>query len=218
MNKEQLAQYFDHTILKPSATTQEVLGICNEAIQYGFYSVCVNSTHVNLVANTLKDTQIKTCSVVGFPLGASTPEAKAFETSQAIENGATEIDMVINIGALLDKKYDIVEKDIKAVVDAAKGNIVKVIIETCFLTDQQKVKACELALQAGAHFVKTSTGFGTGGATIADIKLMRDTVGSRMQVKASGGIKDLTDTRAMIDAGADRIGASAGVKIMKEMG
>lgn len=209
-----LASYIDHTILKPDATRQEVKAICDEAIQYAFASVCVNAYHTRYVAEQLRGTGVKTCTVIGFPLGAVTPEVKAFETRRAVADGADEIDMVINIGALKDKAFDLVYDDIKAVVDAAAPAIVKVIIETCLLTDEEKIKACELAVSAKAHFVKTSTGFSTGGATIADVALMKKTVGHNAKVKASGGIRDFDGAMAVIEAGAERIGASSGVKIV----
>ncbi len=217
MSTDTLAKYFDHTILKPSATAAEVKIICEEAIECGFFSVCVNPVHVKTVKTLLAGTEIKVCSVVGFPLGAHTSFIKAMETEQAISDGADEIDMVINVGALKDKKFDFVKNDIQGVVKAAGGKVVKVIIETCLLEDSEIVEACNLARKADAHFVKTSTGFAGGGATAADVALMRKTVGSDLQIKASGGIKTLEDTKQMIDAGADRIGASAGVAIMKEL-
>ena len=217
MSPDTIAKYFDHTILKPSATTDELKIICEEAIGYGFFSVCVNPVHVKAVKTLLAGTEVKICSVVGFPLGAHTSFIKGMETEQAILDGADEIDMVINVGALKDKKVDFAESDIRSVVKAAGGKIVKVIIETCLLEDSEIVEACNLAGKAGAHFVKTSTGFAGGGATAADVALMRKTVGSNLQIKASGGIKTLEDTKKMIDAGADRIGASAGVAIMKEL-
>lgn len=210
-----LAGYIDHTILKPEATKQDVLKLCTEAKQYGFASVCVNAYYTKLVADALKGSNVKTCVVVGFPLGATFTEIKARETELAIQNGADEVDMVINIGALKDKDYTVVEQDIKAVVDAAKGKaLVKVIIETCLLTEEEKVKACELSVKAGAEFVKTSTGFSTGGATVEDVALMKKTVGNQALVKASGGVRDFKGAKAMIDAGADRIGASSGIKIV----
>ncbi|WP_066303778.1 deoxyribose-phosphate aldolase [Bacillus sp. FJAT-29814] len=211
-----IAQMIDHTLLKADATEVEVTTLLEEAKQYKFASVCINPTWVKTAAEFLRATpEVKVCTVIGFPLGATTPEVKAFETKNVIENGATEVDMVINIGALKDKQYDLVEKDIKAVVDAAKGNaLTKVIIEACLLTDEEKVKACQLAVKAGANFVKTSTGFSTGGATVEDITLMRKTVGPEIGVKASGGIRSLEDAEAMIKAGATRIGASSGVKIV----
>lgn len=186
-----LARYIDHTILKPEATEEAVKKLCREAKEYGFASVCVNPYYTSLVAEELKGTEIKTCVVIGFPLGANTKEVKAFEAKQAIEMGAREVDMVINIGALKDKKYDVVREDIRAVADAAKGKaLVKVIIETCLLTDEEKVKACEISKEVGVDFVKTSTGFSTLGAKAHDVALMRKTVGDKMGVKASGGIRD----------------------------
>jgi deoxyribose-phosphate aldolase len=211
-----IAQLIDHTLLKADATKAEIMILLEEAKQFKFASVCINPTWVKTAAEFLNDTpEVKVCTVIGFPLGATTPEVKAFETTNAIENGTKEVDMVINIGALKDKQYDLVEKDIKAVVDAAKGKaLTKVIIETCLLTDEEKVKACELAVKAGADFVKTSTGFSIGGATAEDVALMRKTVGPEIGVKASGGVRGLEDAEAMINAGATRIGASSGVKIV----
>jgi deoxyribose-phosphate aldolase len=211
-----IAQLIDHTLLKADATKAEIMLLLEEAKQYKFASVCINPTWVKTAAEFLSNTpEVKVCTVIGFPLGATTPEVKAFETKNAIENGAAEVDMVINIGALKDKQYDLVEEDIKAVVDAAKGKaLTKVIIETCLLTDEEKVKACELAVKAGADFVKTSTGFSNGGATVEDVALMRKTVGPEIGVKASGGVRSLEDTEAMVKAGATRIGASSGVKIV----
>jgi deoxyribose-phosphate aldolase len=211
-----VAAMIDHTLLKPDATKDQVIKLCEEAKQYNFASVCVNPTNVSLAASILKGTPVKVCTVIGFPLGATTPTAKAIETRDAIANGATEVDMVINVGALKSGDYDLVKRDIEAVVDAARGKaIVKVIIETALLTDEEKVKACLLAKLAGADFVKTSTGFGPGGATVEDIRLMRKVVGSDMGVKASGGIRNLESARKMIEAGASRIGASASVAIVK---
>lgn len=212
-----LNKYFDHTILKADALPSQIEELCKEALEHKFYSVCVNSCNVALCAELLKNSEVKIAAVVGFPLGACTTATKAFETEDACKAGASEIDMVINVGALKAKDYNYVLKDIKAVVDsAAKYNaIVKVIIETCLLTDDEKVKACQLSEQANAAFVKTSTGFSTAGATKEDIALMKSTVGDRLQVKASGGIRDYKTTIEMIKAGADRIGASASVKIME---
>ncbi|PKM52443.1 MAG: deoxyribose-phosphate aldolase [Firmicutes bacterium HGW-Firmicutes-7] len=209
-----VAKYIDHTILKANATQDEIIKICEEAKTYSFASVCVNQYYTKLVREQLLGTDVKVCTVVGFPLGAVSAEVKAFETLQAIEAGADEIDMVINIGALKDKKYDDVLTDIEGVVKAAKGAIVKVILETCLLTEEEKVKACELSVAAGADFVKTSTGFSTGGATISDILLMRKTVGSVVGVKASGAVRDYDTAMAVIEAGATRIGASAGIAIV----
>ncbi|WP_459480943.1 deoxyribose-phosphate aldolase [Clostridium saccharoperbutylacetonicum] len=212
-----IAKYIDHTILKAEATVEDVKKLCVEAKEYGFASVCVNACYAKLVSTELKGSDVKTCVVVGFPLGAMTKEAKAFETAQAIENGANEIDMVINVGALKAKNYELLKEDIEAVVNAAKGKaIVKVIIETCLLTDEEKVKACEISKEAKADFVKTSTGFSTGGATKEDIALMRKTVGPELGVKASGGIRDFKTAMDMINAGASRIGASASIAIVKE--
>lgn len=208
------ASMIDHTLLKAETTKEQIEKLCEEAKKYEFASVCVNPTWVKDSAQLLNGSNVKVCTVIGFPLGASTKEVKAFETKNAIENGAQEIDMVINIGALKDKSYDIVRDDIKAVVDAANGTLVKVIIETSLLTDEEKVKACELSVEVGADFVKTSTGFSTGGATPEDVALMRKTVGPEIGVKASGGVRSLEDMNKMIEAGATRIGASSGVAIM----
>lgn len=210
-----LNKYIDHTLLKPDASQEQIETLIEEAKKYDFASVCVNPTWVNFAAQALKATDVKVCTVIGFPLGANTPELKAFETSDAIQNGANEIDMVINIGALKSRNFDLVERDIRAVVEAAKGTLVKVIIETCLLTDDEKVKACQIAQKAGADFVKTSTGFSTGGATVKDVALMRKTVGPDMGVKASGGARSYEDALAFIKAGATRIGASSGVAIME---
>lgn len=213
---QNIAVLIDHTLLKQDATKEQIEKLCEEAKTYTFASVCVNPTWVNLSAKLLQNTAVKVCTVIGFPLGASTTEVKAFETSNAIENGAKEIDMVLNVGALKDAAYDIVQKDIEAVVEAAKGKaIVKVIFETCLLTNEEIVKASELSKAAGADFVKTSTGFSTGGATIEAVKLMRETVGAELGVKASGGVRSLEDLQAMVEAGATRIGASSGVEIMQ---
>ena len=209
------AAMIDHTLLKADATRDQIEKLCAEAKKYVFASVCVNPTWVKYSAELLAGTEVKVCTVIGFPLGASTSAVKAFETKDAIANGATEIDMVINIGALKNGEYDVVRDDIKAVVDAANGTLVKVIIETCLLTDEEKVKACELSVEAGADFVKTSTGFSTGGATAEDIALMRKTVGPDLGVKASGGVRNLEDMKKMIENGATRIGASSGVAIME---
>ena len=210
-----LNKYIDHTLLKADASQEQIETLIEEAKKYDFASVCVNPTWVNFAAQALKATDVKVCTVFGFPLGAITPELKAFETSDAIQNGANEVDMVINIGALKSRNFDLVERDIRAVVEAAKGTLVKVIIETCLLTDDEKVKACQIAQKAGADFVKTSTGFSTGGATVEDVALMRKTVGPDMGVKASGGARSYEDALAFIKAGATRIGASSGVAIME---
>lgn len=211
-----IASYIDHTLLKPEATQEQIVKLCKEAAEFNFASVCVNPAWVEAAAAELKDSTVKVCTVIGFPLGASTSETKAFETTDAIEKGAGEIDMVVNIGALKSGNNEVVKKDIEAVVNAAKGKaIVKVIIETALLTDEEKVTASRLSKEAGADFVKTSTGFSTGGATVADVKLMRETVGPDLGVKASGGVRSLEDVQAMIEAGATRIGASSGVQIMQ---
>jgi len=210
-----LAKYIDHTILKPETSEEQVKVICAEAREHGFFSVCVNPCYVALVKKELEGSETKVCSVISFPLGANLPAVKAFEATQSIEAGADEIDMVINIGALKDGKYDYVREDIKAVVEACKGKaLLKVIIEACLLTDEEKVKACELSKEAGADYVKTSTGFSTGGATAEDIALMRKTVGPELGVKASGGVRDFEGAKKMIDAGASRIGASSSVAIV----
>lgn len=215
MEMMELARMIDHTQLRADATKAEITQIIVEAKKYEFASVCVNPTWVSYAAEQLANSNVKVCTVIGFPLGATTSATKAFETTNAITNGATEIDMVINIGALKDGNNDVVENEIKAVVEAAAGKaIVKVIIEICLLTEEEKVRACELSAKAGADFVKTSTGFSTGGATADDIALMRKTVGPDMGVKASGGVRSLEDMQKMIAAGATRIGASSGVKIM----
>ncbi|WP_297517561.1 deoxyribose-phosphate aldolase [uncultured Clostridium sp.] len=214
MDKQQLASMIDHTVLKADATRGDVEKICSEAAEYKFASVCINPGNVELAAKLLEGSDVKVCTVIGFPLGASTSEVKAFETKDAIAKGAHEVDMVINIGRLKDKDYEYVRNDIKAVVEAAKDKaLTKVIIETCLLTDEEKVKACELAKEAGADFVKTSTGFSTGGATPEDIKLMRETVGPNLGVKASGGVRCFKDAEAVIANGATRIGASASIII-----
>jgi deoxyribose-phosphate aldolase len=216
MATSNIAAMIDHTLLKPEATKQQIETLCQEAIEHQFFSVCVNPTWVNTSKELVRGSDVKVCTVIGFPLGASTPETKAFETKNAIENGADEVDMVINIGALKDKNDSLVEKDIRAVVEAAKGKaLTKVIIETSLLTREEKIRACELSVKAGADYVKTSTGFSTGGATIEDIELMRKTVGPTIGVKASGGVRNTEDTQNMIKAGATRIGASAGVSILK---
>ena len=210
-----LAKYIDHTILKPDATREEIVKLCQEAREYLFASVCVNPGFVHLAADSLKGSGVKVCTVVGFPLGATTTVAKAMETRDAVANGADEIDMVINVGALKARNDDLVRRDMEAVVEAADGRIVKVILETALLNDEEKVRACQLAREAGVDFVKTSTGFGPGGATAHDVGLMRQTVGRYMGVKASGGIRDFAAAQEMIKAGATRIGASASVKIVK---
>ncbi|PWH15466.1 MAG: deoxyribose-phosphate aldolase [Ardenticatenia bacterium] len=214
---QELARYIDHTLLKPDATYAQISQLCEEARQYGFVTVCVNPVHVRLCAQLLRGSGVGICSVVGFPLGATPTNVKCYETQQAISDGATEIDMVINIGALKSKDYDSVREDIAAVVRTCHnhGAICKVIIEAALLTDDEKIKACQLAKEAGADYVKTSTGFGPGGATLHDVMLMRQAVGPDMGIKAAGGIRTYQDTVAMIKAGATRIGASASLKIME---
>lgn len=208
-------QMIDHTILKPDATKAMVQKIIDEAIEYQFASVCVNPCYVAYCASQLQDSDVKVCTVIGFPLGASTSATKAFETSEAIKNGADEVDMVINIGALKDGNQDLVFNDIQAVVKAAQGKTVKVIIETCLLNDEEIITACKLAKKAQANFVKTSTGFSSGGAKAKDVALMKATVKDELEVKASGGIKTKADLQAMVEAGASRIGTSAGVALVK---
>ena len=212
-----LNKYIDHTLLKPDAKRSDIDKICDEAAEYGFMSVCVNPAWIGYVARKLEGTGVLPCCVVGFPLGATMPEVKAFETDRCIAVGAKEVDMVINIGAAKDGDWRTVEDDIAAVVKAAdKRATVKVIIETCLLTDEEKAEACRCAVRAGADFVKTSTGFSTGGATESDVALMRDMVGAEMGVKASGGIRDRAAAMKMVEAGASRIGASASIKIVSE--
>ena len=209
-----IAGMIDHTLLKAAATQADIKKICAEAREYKFASVCVNSCYAKLVTDELKGTGVKTCCVVGFPLGAMSTASKAYEAKCAVADGAAEIDMVVNVGALKEGNDAFVEEDIRAVVEASKPAIVKVIIETCLLTDEEKVRACELSEKAGAAFVKTSTGFSTGGATAADVALMRKTVGDRLQVKASGGIHTPEEADELIKAGADRIGASNGIALL----
>lgn len=211
-----ISKYIDHTILKPETQKRDVIQVCSEAKQYDFYSVCVNSYYVPLVKRELEGTDIKITAVVGFPLGAMDTKAKAYEAQIAVENGANEIDMVINIGALKDKDYDYVKNDIQSIASILKNKaLLKVIIETSLLTEEEKIKACKLAVEAGADFVKTSTGFANGGATEEDVKLMRKVVGGSIGVKASGGIRNLETALNMIAAGATRLGASASVAIVK---
>lgn len=206
----------DYTLLKPEATKEMIENLCKEAKEYDFKSVCVNPYWVSTAYEELRDSDVLVCTVVGFPLGATTKETKFFETDFAVQEGADEIDMVINVGALKSKQYDVVLEDIKSVVQAANGRTVKVIIETCLLSDEEKVKACELSMEAGANFVKTSTGFSTAGAKVEDVELMKSIVGDNLEVKASGGIRDLDTALKMIEAGATRLGVSAGVQIIKE--
>jgi len=210
------ANLVDHTLLRADAKKEEIAKLVEEAKEFNFASVCINPTWVSYASELLKDSSVKVCTVIGFPLGANTPEVKAFETKNAIENGAGEVDMVINIAALKDNNDELVERDVRAVVEAAKGKaLIKVIIETCLLTDEEKVRACELSVKAGADFVKTSTGFSTGGATVEDVALMRKTVGENVGVKASGGVRNLKDLENVVSVGATRIGTSSGVKIVQ---
>jgi deoxyribose-phosphate aldolase len=216
-NDVSLASYIDHTLLKPEASREQILTVCREAVEYSFKSVCVNPLWVSTVRTAVKGSGVLTCSVIGFPLGATTTESKVFEARGAVADGADEIDMVINMAAARAGEKDVLVADILAVADAVheQGAILKVIIETAMLSDEQKVLACEAAVEAGADFVKTCTGFNGGGATVEDVALMRRTVGPDIGVKASGGVRSLEDARAMIDAGATRIGASSGVAIVK---
>lgn len=215
ITKEYVASIIDHTVLKAETKPEEIKKVCKEARENKFASVCINPCYVKMVSEELKGSGVKTCTVIGFPLGASSSAVKAFEVTKAIEDGAEEVDMVINIGMLKAGEFEYVENDIKAVVDAAKGKaLVKVIIETCLLTDEEKVKACELSKSAGADFVKTSTGFSKWGAKAEDVKIMRETVGSEMGVKASGGVHNFEEAVAIIEAGASRIGASSSLKII----
>ncbi|AHI52862.1 deoxyribose-phosphate aldolase [Spiroplasma culicicola] len=212
---KQLNKYIDHTLLKPTATVKEIEILCNEAKEYDFATVCVNPCQIELAAKLLKNTNVGITTVIGFPLGANTSEVKAFETMDAIKKGATEIDMVVNIGAIKDQNWDLVLNDMKAVKKAAPNNTVKVIMENCLLEKEEIVKACQLAVEAGLEFVKTSTGFSTGGATFEDVKLMADTVKDKAQVKAAGGVRTFEDAQKMIENGATRLGTSGGVSIVK---
>ncbi|TDL75360.1 deoxyribose-phosphate aldolase [Rhodococcus qingshengii] len=210
-----LAKLIDHTLLSPDTKEKEIIKLCQEAKKYGFASAVVNPAWVSLSAELLRDSDVNVCTVIGFPLGANTPETKAFETKNAIENGAVEVDTVINIGALKDKNDALVEEDIRSVVEAAKGKaLVKVIIEACLLTNEEKVRACQISVKAGAEYVKTSTGFSLHGATVEDVAIMRKAVGPNVGVKASGGVKNIEDMKAMVDAGATRIGTSSAIKIL----
>lgn len=216
MRGTKMNKLIDHTLLKPDATKLEIDQLCEEAIQYDFASVCVNPYWVSFCKHKLKQTDVKVCTVIGFPLGSTTSKVKALECLDAIENGADEIDMVINIGALKDHNDEIVYNDIKAVVDVANGNCVKVILETCLLSDEEIVRACNICVKAHATFVKTSTGFSKEGANPRVVKLMKDTVGKQAKVKAAGGVRSQADLLVMIEAGAERIGTSAGVTLMKQ--
>ena len=212
-----IASYIDHTLLKPDATGEQIDKLCAEAKEYGFASVCVNPYYVARCVKNLKGTDVKVCTVVGFPLGATTMETKVFETLQAVASGAQEIDMVMNVCAMKSGHTKAIEQEIQALAAAVEDKaILKVIIETCLLTDEEKTQACRIARRSGAQFVKTSTGFGSGGATVEDVALMKKAAGANVKVKASGGIRDYATAKAMIEAGADRIGASAGVSIVKE--
>lgn len=206
----------DHTVLKADTPLETVKRICDEAMEYGFASVCINPCHVAYCADYLKDSDVNVCTVIGFPLGANTSAVKAFETKDAIANGADEIDMVMNIGALKDKNYDLVRDDVKAVVEAANGTLVKVILETCLLTEDEIKKACELCVEAKADYVKTSTGFSTRGATIEDVRIMKEAVHGKAKVKAASGVRTPEDMVKIVAAGADRIGTSAGCSLVKK--
>lgn len=206
----------DHTVLKADTPLETVKRICDEAMEYGFASVCINPCHVAYCADYLKDSDVNVCTVIGFPLGANTSAVKAFETKDAIANGADEIDMVMNIGALKDKNYNLVRDDVKAVVEAANGTLVKVILETCLLTEDEIKKACELCVEAKADYVKTSTGFSTRGATIEDVRIMKEAVHGKAKVKAAGGVRTPEDMVKIVAAGADRIGTSAGCSLVKK--
>ena len=210
-----LNKYIDHTILKATASSADVQKLCEEAIEHEFYTVCVNGCYVADAKHLLQGTDVKVAAVVGFPLGAMTTASKVFEAKEAIENGASEIDMVINVAKLKDGEFDYVENEIRLIKEAIGNNVLKVIIETCYLTDEEKVKACELSLVAKADFVKTSTGFGTGGATYEDVKLMKSVVGDNAKVKASGGVRDKETAQKYVDLGAERLGTSSGIEIVK---
>ena len=210
-----LNKYIDHTILKATASSSDVQKLCEEAIEHEFYSVCVNGCYVADAKHLLQGTDVKVAAVVGFPLGAMTTAAKVFEAKEAVENGASEIDMVINVAKLKDGEFEYVENEIRQIKEAIGDNVLKVIIETCYLTDEEKVKACELSLVAKADFVKTSTGFGTGGATYEDVKLMKSVVGDNAKVKASGGVRDKETAEKYVELGAERLGTSSGIDIVK---
>ena len=210
-----LNKYIDHTVLKATASSADVQKLCEEAIEHEFYSVCVNGCYVADAKQLLQGTDVKVAAVVGFPLGAMTTAAKVFEAKEAVENGASEIDMVINVAKLKDGEFEYVENEIRQIKEAIGDNVLKVIIETCYLTDEEKVKACELSLVAKADFVKTSTGFGTGGATYEDVKLMKSVVGDNAKVKASGGVRDKETAQKYVELGAERLGTSSGIDIVK---
>ncbi|MBC8590724.1 deoxyribose-phosphate aldolase [Wansuia hejianensis] len=211
-----IASMIDHTLLKPDASKDSIESLCKEAVDNKFMAICVNPYHIEFCKELLKDSDVKIATVIGFPLGANTTEVKTFEALDAINKGADEIDMVINIGALKDQDYETVKKDIQSVVTAVNNRaLVKVIIETCLLTEEEKIIACKLSMESKADFVKTSTGFSTGGATVEDVRLMKSIVGDKLEVKASGGVRDVESAKAMIEAGATRLGTSSGVKIIK---
>jgi len=216
ITRKQLTSMIDHSLLKPNATQEELKKLCEEAIEYGFKAVCINPTHVADAVQLLKGKEVLVCSVVGFPFGTHCTKTKAFETEEVIRMGAQEVDMVTQIGALKEGRDHYVVGDIRAVVQAARGCSVKVILETCYLTDEEKIRGCRLSMEAGASFVKTSTGFASGGATVEDVKLMRKTVGKDFGVKAAGGIRTLEDASKMIEAGANRLGTSSSVAIMQK--
>lgn len=213
-NNKQINRLIDHTLLKADATREQIKTLCKEALEYHFFSVCINPFYVSFAKEILKESDVSVCTVIGFPLGANATETKVYETKKAISDGADEIDMVINIGAIKNKEWELVEKDIHEVVLAASPKIVKVIFETCLLSDDEKIKACKIASSAGAHFVKTSTGFSTSGATIADVELMKKNILSNMEVKASGGVRDLDAALLFTKAGATRLGTSSGIAIV----
>lgn len=215
LKPQELAKYIDHTLLKPEATAKDIERLCNEAKQYGFYSVCVNSSRVALARYFLEDTDVKVSCTVGFPLGAMHGDAKRYETEVAVDEGAHEIDVVLNIGLLKDKEDKKLLRELMDIVEAADERTVKVILETCLLTEEEKIRACQLVYESGAHFVKTSTGFNSSGATVQDVKLMREVVGPKFGVKAAGGIRDYATAIAMIEAGANRLGTSSGPKIIQ---
>jgi len=216
-NRKNVASIIDHTLLKVDAAEKDILKCCEEGKEYGFASVCIQPCYVKLASEALKGSKVKVATVIGFPLGYNLTSVKVFEAASAVDDGADELDMVLNIGALKQGDVNYVEKDIRAVVEAASGALVKVILETCYLTDEEKILACKLCKNAGAHFVKTSTGFAFAGATVEDVALMRRTVGVDMGVKAAGGIRTLESLKAMVEAGANRIGTSSGVKILEEI-
>ena len=211
-----IAKFIDHTLLRADADRKSIERLCREAVEEGFFSVCVNPFWVKTAADLLKGKDVKVCTVIGFPLGADTPEMKVYQGSAALDQGARELDMVVNIGAVKSGEYNVVEREIKEVKKAAGANIVKVIIETCFLNESEKIEVCRLAKECGADFVKTSTGFGTAGASVEDVRLMRETVGPGVGVKASGGIRDLDTLVRMVEAGANRIGSSSGIRITEQ--